>query len=190
MTIIKITEGEPSWKIINMWCGHKLMTALMSLLQKYKQPDSVAPGVIYFFLCWCEINLVVDEPRGGRSKWVFKSGQTKVVPRDEQPRSPSLVQQCANRKFIFSCLLNICMKQRITEIIATTHSSVISLHVSQRASATATARAWMAACASSAVTSPRAPTARPACLVITETRPTEANARVSSQCAQHGSPRN
>lgn len=109
MTIIKITKGEPGWKIINMWCGHKLMTALMSLLQKYKQPNSVAPGVIYFFLCWCEISLVVDEPRRGRSKSVFKSGQTKVVPRDEQPRSPSLVQQSTNRKFIFSYLLNIYM---------------------------------------------------------------------------------
>lgn len=118
------------------------------------------------------------------------SGQTKVVPPDEQPRSPSLVQQCANREFIFSCLLNIYMKRRNTEVIATTHSSVISLHVSQHASAMATARAWMAACASSAVTSPQAPTARPACLVIMETQPTEANARVSSQCAQHGSPCN
>lgn len=89
-----------------------------------------------------------------------------------------------------ACWTIIWWKQRSTEIKATTHSSVISPHVSQRASATATARAWMAACASSAVTSPRAPTARPACPVITETRPTEANARVSSQRAQHGSPRN
>lgn len=63
-------------------------------------------------------------------------------------------------------------------------SKTYSLFLSQPASVMATARAWTAVCASSAVTSPLALTARPACLVTMETRPMAANARVSAASPQ------